>query len=378
MRKRKFILQLIVTGLLSCIFISFPAWFTSQRVIPSIPIISLLEDLPFYVNNFVTLILLSSLFLTLFVFKYEQFALKATLLALCISCLFDQIRVQPWVFSYAFMLLSFILYSEKKKAFSYTLIQIVLALGYFWSGIQKLNISFIEGTFPWMIEPLLNIAPFLSNVPIQILAISAAIIEAFFGLGLLFQKLRKISVITLVLMHLFILLMLSPIGHNHNEVVWPWNISYIILLFILFWNTEAITYKSFVNKHDKLIFISYLLIFGFMPLFSFVNLWPKYFSAALYSDNKIKTDFYISDELKEEWSESVNEVIQPFDNKINLTEWALEELKLPPYPSIDYSIKMFDIFCESSTNEADVILIIKNEPSITSTERPTESYFCSD
>ena len=354
--KRRLILQIIVIGLLSCIFISLPAWFTTQRVIPSIPVISILSTLPTLVNNTITFVLISSLIGTLFSSKYERVTLTTSLLALTTSCLFDQIRLQPWIFSYGFMLLALVLYSHKRK----------------------LNLSFMEVTFPWMIEPLINLSPSLFGESTHWMAITAASVEAVFGLGLLIPKLRKTSVVILSFMHLFILLMLGPFGLNYNEVIWPWNISYVLLLYILFWNDKASSYKYSIAKFDKALLVAIVILFGLMPVFSFTGHWPKYFSSALYSGNKIKSSLYISDELKNEWIESVDMVITPFENKINLDSWALKELRLPPYPSVNYTTKLFYSLCKHSDNEADIILVIDHEPSITSNERLTESFFCSD
>ena len=135
-------------------------------------------------------------------------------------------------------------------------------------------------------------------------------------------------------MHCFVLLILSPFGHNYNPVVWPWNIAMIAFNIILFRDDVKIILSDLRNafKYTYIKFV--LLLFLFMPLLNFFNLWDSYLSHNLYSGNTSNGIIYISDTLKNK----IPDAIKPYalgnlnQNQITIKYWGMMELNVPAYP----------------------------------------------
>ncbi|HKY44373.1 MAG TPA: hypothetical protein VJM50_14900, partial [Pyrinomonadaceae bacterium] len=65
--------------------------------------------------------------------------------------LFDQTRWQPWFYQLIFMLLGLGLFAwkrpeRKNNAVALNVCRLIILCTYFWSGLQKLNVTFIRET----------------------------------------------------------------------------------------------------------------------------------------------------------------------------------------------------------------------------------------
>tara|TARA_R110002124_G_C8909786_1_gene510485 strand:- start:650 stop:1006 length:357 start_codon:yes stop_codon:yes gene_type:complete len=115
-----------------------------------------------------------------------------------------------------------------------------------------------------------------------------------------------------------------------------------------------------------------------MPVLSFWNLWPKHFSGALYSGNKVTAELYFSDQFKYKFSPRLQKLIDNDENKTTINNWALEEANLATYPSEYYSIKVFEKLCRETESNLDIIMILKSEPNIITGKRENNTYFCDE
>ena len=87
------------------------------------------------------------------------------------------------------------------------------------------------------------------------------------GLVLLRADTRRVGVITIVGMHVFLLIVLSPLALGWNSVVAPWNVAMIVLVPGLFWNSGA-SAKELLTV-GRIYWIPLLVL----PLLSLVGLW---------------------------------------------------------------------------------------------------------
>jgi hypothetical protein len=88
------------------------------------------------------------------------------------------------------------------------------------------------------------------------------------AITLLLKGFRLLALALACAMHMFVLLMIGPFGHNWGTIVWPWNISMVILLFILFWRVELPLPKG-LTLREHFFHKGILSLFLIMPLFSF-------------------------------------------------------------------------------------------------------------
>ena len=85
---------------------------------------------------------------------------------------------------------------------------------------RRLNLHFVDNDFPWIVEPITNALPAVRDL-LYALGVAAPFIQIGFGVGLLTRKYRRISLILAISMHVFILAMFGPFGHDWNNIIWP-------------------------------------------------------------------------------------------------------------------------------------------------------------
>src|SRR5262249_17271795 len=111
--------------------------------------------------------------------------------------------------------------------------RVIVASTYFWSGLQKLNATFIREAWPDVSRSLSSFLPaFAKRVPSS-WALLIPLLEIAIAIGLVTRRFRKPFVILAVATHLSVLALLVASGEN--TVVWPWNIAMATFVTILFW-----------------------------------------------------------------------------------------------------------------------------------------------
>ncbi len=329
----RLITRLTALACLISVAISYKLW-TSDRQFPLSPIFDFVPNLNFPFDYVLLSILICLLLLILLMRNPQKFIIAFLILSLIIS-IQDMNRWQPWFYQYLsmFFILSFLNYrytTIKKQNAILTIIKLMIASIYFWSGLQKLNPNFIADTFPWLMKPF-HIKE-INNF--QYIAKSFPIIECLSGLLLLHNKTKKIATIIICLMHLFILYVIGPIGHNYNPVVWFWNIAMVGFCYILFFNKTTFSFNDFrtaLKYHFiKIIFI----LFCLMPQLNFFNFWDSYLSHNLYSGNTSNGIIYLSDKLKSNLPNHIQQYIVGDSGSfsINIKYWCMQETGVPAYP----------------------------------------------
>ena len=294
----------------------------------------------------------------------------------------DESRLQPWFYQYSFMLAACCLYGLGRLGTLDALdaCRLIVVATYFWSGLQKANASFIQGTHPWLVEPLTARLPEWAGSALLAGGYSVPAVEAALGVGLLTRRFRKPAVVGALLMHAFIMLCIGPLGHDHNTVVWPWNFAMVAFVLILFWRVADDPSPSPIllpgrNLSPGSAFrAAVLVLFAFMPLFNFFGLWDSYLSSGLYSGTS-KQGYVL------EWEGSEQHITR-------IGGVSERELNTPAYPEESIFGNVFaERWCEEGSEEAlrreqagypEPILRVEGRPAIISGERSTELYGCDD
>jgi hypothetical protein len=294
--------------------------------------------------------------------------------------LWDQMRWQPWVYQYGFMFAALgIAYapgqdSQRQEAGLNTCRFIVASL-YWWSGVQKANYCFVHDVYPWVMEPVKNLLPEVFHQVIEGTAPVVPFVEAGIGIGLMVRPLRYLAVVAALTMHSVLLYALGPLGHDWNSIVWPWNIAMMTFVVVLFCRSRHISLGAIVWPREFLFARVTLLLFGIMPLASFLGLWDAYLSAALYSGNTLEARIYISaavyDKLPREaqahsWERSFQDENEPdvesWPYEVDLLSWSIAELNVPPYPARRIYCRIARQLSQYGSSTDDVVLIILEQP----------------
>ncbi|MDB5122603.1 MAG: hypothetical protein JWP94_732 [Mucilaginibacter sp.] len=326
---------------ITCIFwlfaklIGWRVW-TTYRLFPTAPVFESLDRIPPAVH--LVLLLLQVLFIVLLLFPMKnKIILIGLLTAEIFSCILDQSRLQPYEYQYIFIVLVFFVNMNSRKVIPVAVI-FILATTYFYSGFSKLNEGFVQ--VMW-VKAILNsffkLSPQVAGMRwLYYSGYFAGVIELVAGLGLLFPRVQKTAAMVLILMHLFILILLGPLGLRYNKIVWPWNVAMILYLYTLFLrkNEDTFAFSPIFTGWNKLVFIAW----GILPALNFIGCWDYYLSSSIYSGRTPKMTICISDTSK---CRKLRGFFQynSLNNcrgsaTINIQHWALTEMNSAPYSEI--------------------------------------------
>ncbi|MFT4663658.1 MAG: hypothetical protein ACI9XB_000598 [Gammaproteobacteria bacterium] len=328
--QRQWIIRLIVGCILLQLFLTSSLWWSAGRTFPTVPFFNFMPPIAYWwFQSLLPWLFVINLLLVLIFPKIKKGLLLVITLAILLI-LFDVNRLQVWMYQWFCMLT--VLYFSTKESTWKSCLQFMLMALYFWSGFNKLSIPYLEHSFPYLMDAFSITKPIGD---MKAMAIISALIEMGIGIGLFFQKSRNIALWIAILMHLLILLILGPFGANVNEVVWPWNIAMIFIVLLLF---HSAPFSGLSHLWKRSFLIKIIMIFwGLMPLGNVFNIWDEQLSFKMYSgtnpegmliDRSISKDCF-PDSLKVYYTRNGFEEAE----LILIDDWALKELKAPPYVS---------------------------------------------
>lgn len=260
--------KLVLIGLLIYKLSTIKLWIISERIFPVISVSDNFQVTDEIFHN--SLSILSFLLLSFLVFKTIR-GLLILLIAVEILLLStDVMRWQPTVYQFV---LSFIIYAIKPKYFKFYIL-LLLSATYFYSGLLKFNLSFIN--YNWSGSILIDFlgvpSHYAYSKPLKALGFLIPIIEVSSGILLLTQW-RKKGFILVVITHVFILVFLTHVGFVRGFAIWSWNVIMLIYAFIFIRNPQYEKPKFNLTTTVWLVIIyllPFLNVFGkYYPYFSF-------------------------------------------------------------------------------------------------------------
>lgn len=329
----------ICLAFIAQLFISFDFWGAGSRMFPLIPIF---EYLPFQYGIVFNQLLFWSFIIALLVtafLNFKKYSIPVLFVIYFIWLMQDVMRIQAWSYHYLLLLALLWIYHFRKyypKEILF-LMRFVMVMTYLWTGIHKINLHFAEVVFPW----LMGIVPVFEKLgDISTLGYLLAIFEILLGIGLLWRKSRKITVVLITIFHLLILILL--IIDKWNYVVYPWNLVIIALIWLLFWKkdeeTEAKASSIWNFWPAYIVFFLYGIAPGLQPF----NLWPYDLCQMMYTGLSTEMRFCFDEKsislgtLGTCVPHTALRQIDPIgENKwsLNMDDWAMQEFNLPTYPA---------------------------------------------
>ena len=298
-------------------------------------------------------------------------ALLVTALLLAIG---DQSRLQPWFYQYLVMF-GAIFFAETHAL---DICRLLVACTYFWSGLQKLNPEFRVNIFPAVADPLMRVFP-RWHPAIPALAIATALAEAAIGVGLLWRRTRRVSVIAAIAMHVLLLAELGPLGRNFNQVVWPWNVSMILFDVILFWRADFRIADPWwrAGAYGKLV----VLLAVVMPAFSLFGLWDSYLSFALYAGNMKTGIIYMTDAMADRLPDDLQDIIYVTSklgiDELDENDWSYAAVGTPAYSQDRIFRSAARALCRYEQNPRELTLVVEGRRQFIG--QPSHAvYSCSD
>jgi hypothetical protein len=192
------------------------------------------------------------------------------------AVLIDQTRLQPEVVS-----LTFLMWGTLPNHTARTFARAHLVTLWFFAGLNKLfSPDFLHDRAPWMLTGLVdNPSPWL----VDHFGYLVALAELGTGVLALLPWTRRLAAWAILALHAGILLDLSPLGHDWNEAVWPWNVALAVggFAFIAPWQGSPL--RCLKECHAWLRPALVLLVVA--PLGFYVGVTDAYLAHNLYSAN---------------------------------------------------------------------------------------------
>lgn len=368
----------VILGLLAGFALSPKLWLSS-RIYPLTPVWSFLKPLSSPGDD-ILFIALIALLIALAVAPRREIQAAAFALLLLVA-LQDQSRWQPWFYQYVLMLLAIALAGSGRQEAALNTCRLIVAATYIWSGLAKLNPSFMSDTYPWLVDPLVKAWPAPAQWLVHHLAFLAPLLECAAGAGLLTTRFRRAALFFAIAMHVFILITIGPLGYRFNVIVWPWNLAMIVFLLILFFRrTEEPAARDIIWGRGFAFQKIVLVVFGFMPVLSFFNLWDDYLSSALYSGNTTSGVIYLNDDAFNRLPEGIQDYPTtegPDLNGLDIDDWSVGEMKVPACPQIRIYKNVVRTICEYVSNDSSVKLVVEGKFALLDSNRRFV-YRCAD
>jgi len=197
-------------------------------------------------------------------------------LLLLYAVLTDQTRLQPEVVSLALLLWGTLPSPDARMFGRAHLVSLWL-----YAGLNKLlSPAFLHGTAQWILAGLVHAPPpwLLANVGYLLAAA-----EIGTGLLALAPHTRLLAGCAALALHLGILADLSPLGHDWNSAVWPWNVALALSGFALItpWREGPLTSLRQCRRATRLVVALLLLA----PAGFYVGVTDAYLAHNLYTSN---------------------------------------------------------------------------------------------
>jgi hypothetical protein len=346
---------------ITCLFwiitkiLSYKLWL-SNRLFPLVPPFDFLENIPNWIH--LTLFFCGLLLLVLtFIAPKNKFFIALTIGVELGSCLLDQNRWQPYEYHCILLFSFYYFFGESKKFINY-FVFLLIAI-YINSGLHKLNGGFLVYVWERMILiRFFGLEPSeIKNVFLHYSGLTLGLLEFGAGFGLLFLKHKRLYAALLIAMHLFILVLLSPLGLNYNSIVWPWNIVIIVFLLMLYFDKKypipTIQLKELILGKQ---FVFFILI-GILPLLNFFGYYDKFLSFNLYSGKDIRFIIHPKEE------QTINKYkafisLDSNDKAIRINKWSLLEMNTIAYPEKRVYLKIIERWKQENPNSKDEFFLI--------------------
>ncbi len=332
----QFIKITVLLGIASAVLLSLNLW-AGLRWFPKAPLIKSVVGLQPPWDYLQIIVFFVQLILC--VLHKKKMLMCCLIIFAAYLCIEDQNRLQPWFFNYICILGVLLFYKQRVDEPNnyisvFISLQVFVALIYIYSGIQKLNPLFATETFKWIIEPLNAVFTQRQMSLFAKLGVIVPWFEILTGLGLLIKPLRFLVLPLLISMHVFILLVLGPLGKSFNYVIWPWNIVMIILCLLLFSKVKAERFFDISILFKSYAFYLVLTVMLILPFFSLTNQYDSYLSSSLYSGNTHNCKIILSDKVYNKLPLYIKSFVIKNDdyNQLAVKNWAMTELHSPCLP----------------------------------------------
>ena len=374
-------LRAVTASLLLMKLLTSALW-TGERVFPLAPVTDALPSLPAPLTGSMYFAELGLLVWLLFKPGHKK-ATAALLVLFGVWCATDLTRLQPWYYLYALLLASTFTLDASKEAGRVSALacqQIVVVGLYVWSGLHKHTYDYyhyVHGFIARSLEPYLP--DFLYGI-VEGTSVIAPWFECAVGLLLLFGRTRKLAVLAIAGMHTYLFLCLGPLCSGWNSIVLPWNLSMIVLVWILFYGSDPFEWKALIAPRAKWVGLTVTALAVGMPALRYFDAWDNNLSFCLYSGKTKGLTFYIREGSESALPANVRRLFKETTNPPDLfycdaNAWSMDELGVPVYPQERVYRQISRELCRRYFEQGQFFAFVKRRPGYV---KEGTTYSCDD
>jgi hypothetical protein len=369
-----------VTGLI-LFSATWPLWWNSDSIFPAVPFVGGISAPRFEAG--LTIGLLASLLIVLIssICKYSQWTRRASVLfVLCdaVSVLFNQHRLQPWM--YHFLILGAVgalacnradqssdvesqsdndSVDESSPTFRNLLsthaglLLVVTSSIYIWSGWSKLDYSFANSYgqlfVDTLVEPLGFRTHLWSDSARQVTALALPLGEVLAGVLILLRRTRNIGFGLSLMMHVSLLMIVGPLGLRHENGVLIWNIFFIVQNVFLWRILPKGSAQPTTSRRARVLVIL-VVVLPSLRMFGSLDNWPAW---AVYASNSARVHVLIDTTTVE--SDFPMYYLEP--RRVQTTyeyfridRWSIVSSNAPVYPQDRYYVAICLRLYETNPN----------------------------
>lgn len=343
------VIKMIGVTLLIQVFLSYNLWFDNQSIFPKVPLFNLSFLESALLSRITSILFFVSILSLIFVNKSNYKIVITSFLFISLLIVTQDLnRLQVWIYFYTLIFLNVLFTDNKNETQFFNNQRVILGSVYFWSGLYKLNIHYVE-TFQWLVSEI----KILNNVyQIETIAFISALIEFSLGVLIIINKSKKIVFFSILFMHSFIMFNLYLL--DWNAIVYPWNVLMILLVYFSFYKTDSTNPLDFKKQ-------IWVIVISMLPVLYFFNWIPSTFSFCMYSGRESSaTLVFNSKKSKLQILESAigdQEIIG-----VDLDYWSSVDKNVPVFADDFYFRKMNKILCQKYSELGYLGLIINKNP----------------
>ena len=367
---------IVCCGLLAGVALSPKLWFPLQRLYPTTPVVDDLTRVSPVADCVLSVALVLVSLAAAFGLSWHR-SLRLLVVLLAALAALDQSRLQPWVFLYGTLALALTFGNRRDgttDARLNTARALVLSL-YFWSGVQKLNATFVATTWSELTASMRATLPPSVASLVARSGLAIPLLEITLALALVFRPTRRAGVIAVLVMHALLCAVLAFGGDN--AVVLPWNVAMAGLVVVLFAGSQA----SVALRLRPLLAwpqVALVALCAVMPVLSLIGRWDAYLSGALYSGNTLQGVVLVPAAALERLPEVVRrntwQRSEPYF--VDLNRWSYDELNVPAYPAERVFRRVGREVCRRDLVAGEGALRLLGPPGVLDRERAIETLAC--
>ncbi len=263
---------------------------------------------------------------------------------------FNQHRIQPWAYQLMVLHAWLALANPQWRLVGWRWLTISI---YFYSALSKVDFAFCVNHGPFLLDGFLHSLHF-ADVPPSVSFVLSALMpltELLTAILLCFPRTQRVGLYFSIAMHLFLMIALGPLGHDHSAGVLIWNAFFIVQNWLLFAPpvkaslAETPSRKEAPRGQNKIeiagwVLLAFVLIAPLGEPFGFWDHWPSW---AVYAARPEQAVVAIHEDDLPRVPEELRKYLQPSTllepwHPVRLDRWSLNATRAPIYPQSRFHV----------------------------------------